>query len=116
MNQKKISMAVIKRLPRYYRYLNDLLKMDIKRISSKELSVRMGITASQIRQDLNCFGGFGPVMDIMYNHCLMKSKNFRINSNFNSIIVGFWKFRTSIGKVSNFEKDKVNRYIVTILN
>jgi len=56
---KKISMAVIRRLPRYYRYLSDLLKLGITRISSKELSSRMGITASQIRQDLNCFGGFG---------------------------------------------------------
>jgi len=51
---KKISMAVIRRLPRYYRYLSDLLKLGITRISSKELSSRMGITASQIRQDLNC--------------------------------------------------------------
>ena len=60
MAQKKnVSIAVIKRLPGYYRYLSDLLKMDITRISSKELSKRMGITASQIRQDLNCFGGFG---------------------------------------------------------
>lgn len=56
---RKISLVVIRRLPRYYRYLGDLLKQDIKRISSKELSERMGVTASQIRQDLNCFGGFG---------------------------------------------------------
>ena len=57
--EKKISTAVIRRLPRYYRYLNDLLKVDIKRISSQELSKRMGITASQIRQDLNSIGGYG---------------------------------------------------------
>ncbi|MBE7026189.1 MAG: redox-sensing transcriptional repressor Rex [Ruminococcaceae bacterium] len=56
---KKISLVVIRRLPRYYRYLAELLKQDIKRISSKELSERMNVTASQIRQDLNCFGGFG---------------------------------------------------------
>ncbi len=56
---KKISMAVIRRLPRYFRYLYDLIRLDIRRISSKELSERMDITASQIRQDLNCFGGFG---------------------------------------------------------
>ena len=74
---KKISMAVIKRLPRYYRYLSDLLRMDITKISSKELSQRMGITASQIRQDLNCFGGFGQQgMDIMWNLCLMKLEIF----------------------------------------
>ena len=59
VEDKRISMAVIRRLPRYFRYLSDLMKMDVKRISSKELSERMHITASQIRQDLNCFGGFG---------------------------------------------------------
>ena len=58
-NEKVISPAVIKRLPRYYRYLGDLLKNDVVRISSKELSQKMNVTASQIRQDLNNFGGFG---------------------------------------------------------
>ena len=58
-DEKKVSAAVIQRLPRYYRYLGDLLDNDITRISSKELSARMGITASQIRQDLNNFGSFG---------------------------------------------------------
>ena len=58
-SEKKISPAVINRLPRYYRYLGDLLESDITRISSKELSAKMNITASQIRQDLNNFGGFG---------------------------------------------------------
>ena len=52
-------MSVIRRLPRYYRFLNHLKKTGINRISSKELSEKMGFTASQIRQDLNCFGGFG---------------------------------------------------------
>lgn len=55
----KISMSVIKRLPRYYRFLSDLKADKATRISSKELSERMGFTASQIRQDLNCFGDFG---------------------------------------------------------
>lgn len=54
-----ISMSVIRRLPRYYRYLKDLKDKNILRISSRELSDKMGITASQIRQDLNCFGEFG---------------------------------------------------------
>ena len=54
-----ISMSVIRRLPRYYRYLSDLLAAGITRISSRELARRTGLTASQIRQDLNCFGGFG---------------------------------------------------------
>ena len=54
-----ISISVIRRLPRYYRFLGDLIKNGVSRISSRELSQRMGLTASQIRQDLNCFGGFG---------------------------------------------------------
>ncbi len=59
MKTGEISTAVIKRLPRYYRYLGELLIHGVVRISSKELSERMGVTASQIRQDLNNFGGFG---------------------------------------------------------
>ena len=55
----KISKAVISRLPRYYRYLDELRQQNIERISSKELSKLMNVTASQIRQDLNNFGGFG---------------------------------------------------------
>ena len=54
-----VSTAVIKRLPRYHRYLGDLLADGRKRISSAELSKIMNVTDSQIRQDLNCFGGFG---------------------------------------------------------
>ncbi len=57
--KKKISSAVIRRLPRYYRYLGELIESGVQRISSKDLSVRMKVTASQIRQDLNNFGGFG---------------------------------------------------------
>jgi redox-sensing transcriptional repressor len=56
---KNISMAVIKRLPKYYRYLEELMKNEVDRISSKELGEKIGFTASQIRQDLNCFGDFG---------------------------------------------------------
>ena len=59
MERKTISRAVIKRLPRYYRYLGDLLESGVERISSNELSDKMQVTASQIRQDLNNFGGFG---------------------------------------------------------
>lgn len=56
---KPVSNSVINRLPRYYRFLGKLLEKNITRISSKELSELMKVTASQIRQDLNCFGGFG---------------------------------------------------------
>ena len=55
----KISKAVVTRLPRYYRYLDELRQQNVERISSKELSKLMNVTASQIRQDLNNFGGFG---------------------------------------------------------
>ncbi|CAK7024734.1 redox-sensing transcriptional repressor Rex [Tissierella carlieri] len=55
----KVSITVIRRLPKYYRYLGDLLNKGINRISSQELSKMTGFTASQIRQDLNNFGGFG---------------------------------------------------------
>ena len=58
-NNHQVSIPVIKRLPRYHRYLEELKNLGVVRISSKELSARMGLTASQIRQDLNCFGGFG---------------------------------------------------------
>ena len=59
MSSNIISDSVIKRLPRYYRFLGELKAAGLTRISSRELSERMGLTASQIRQDLNCFGGFG---------------------------------------------------------
>lgn len=57
--EKEISQAVIRRMPRYYRYLGELLEEGVERISSNDLSNRMKVTASQIRQDLNNFGGFG---------------------------------------------------------
>ena len=59
MEEREISKAVVKRLPRYYRYLGNLLEEKVERISSGELSRLMNVTASQIRQDLNNFGGFG---------------------------------------------------------
>ena len=59
MEEREISQAVIRRLPRYYRYLGELLENGVERISSNDLSKKMNVTASQIRQDLNNFGGFG---------------------------------------------------------
>ena len=58
-NEKPVSPSVINRLPRYYRFLGDLMARGATRVSSKELAQIMKVTASQIRQDLNCFGGFG---------------------------------------------------------
>lgn len=59
MEEKSVSRAIIKRLPRYYRYLGELKDEGVEHISSSNLAHRMGVTASQIRQDLNNFGGFG---------------------------------------------------------
>ena len=91
MNKNKnISMAVIRRLPKYYRYLESLLKNNIERISSKELSEKIGFTASQIRQDLNCFGDFGQqgygykVKDLFYEI----TNILGLNKSHNIIIVG----------------------------
>ena len=63
MEAKQISIAVIKRLPRYYRYLGELLEENVARISSNDLSKKMHVTASQLRQDLNNFGGLGQQRD-----------------------------------------------------
>ena len=57
--EKKVSQAVIRRLPRYHTHLRELQDMGVNKISSKDLGDKMGLTASQVRQDLNCFGGFG---------------------------------------------------------
>ena len=59
MAKGSVSASVIRRLPRYYRFLRELGEAGVERISSGDLARRMGLTASQIRQDLNCFGGFG---------------------------------------------------------
>lgn len=103
--KKKISIAVIRRLPRYYRYLSDLLLMDITRISSKELSTRMGITASQIRQDLNCFGGFGQ-QGYGYNVELLFREIGNIlgvNNKFQTIVIGAGNMGQALANYGNFE-------------
>jgi redox-sensing transcriptional repressor len=104
--KKKISLAVIRRLPRYYRYLSDLLNMDITRVSSKELSQRMGITASQIRQDLNCFGGFGQQgygynVEVLFNEI---GNILGLNNNYKTIIIGAGNMGQALANYPNFEK------------
>ena len=59
MSQNKVSLPVIRRLPKYYRYISDMKKNGVVKVSSSELARMMGTTASQVRQDFNCFGGFG---------------------------------------------------------
>lgn len=90
MYKKEISKAVINRLPRYYRYLGDLLEKDVVRISSKELSEKMKVTASQIRQDLNNFGGFGQQgygYNVEYLHSEI-GKILGLDTKYNVIIIG----------------------------
>ncbi len=104
--KKRVSMAVIRRLPRYYRYLSDLMLLDINRISSKELSNRMGITASQIRQDLNCFGGFGQQgygynIEMLYNEI---GNILGINNKYQTIIIGAGHMGQALANYKNFVK------------
>lgn len=106
MESKNISPAVIKRLPRYYRYLGDLLKSGIDRISSKELSERMQVTASQIRQDLNNFGGFGQQgygynVEYLYNEI---AKILGLDKDYKLIIVGAGNLGTAITNYTDFAK------------
>ncbi len=103
---KKISTAVIKRLPRYYRYLGELRESDIIRISSKELSERMNVTASQIRQDLNNFGGFGQQgygynVAHLYNEI---SKILGLEKTYKVIIVGAGNLGQALANYIDFEK------------
>ena len=79
-----VSQAVIKRLPRYFRYLRELIRAGKMRISSEELSRLMNVTASQIRQDFNCFGGFGQQgygYNVKYLYAKI-SEILGVNSNF----------------------------------
>ncbi|MEI6132586.1 MAG: redox-sensing transcriptional repressor Rex [Bacillota bacterium] len=101
---KKISIAVIRRLPRYYRYLSDLLRDGIERISSKELSEKMRITASQIRQDLNNFGGFGQ-QGYGYNVVSLNAeigKILGIDNCYKAIIIGAGNMGHALANYPNF--------------
>lgn len=106
MEQRIVPEAVIKRLPRYYRFLEDLMKNDIHRISSRELSERMGVTASQIRQDLNFFGGFGQQgygynIEFLYNEI---GSILGINIPNPTIIIGAGNIGQAIAKYPSFKR------------
>ncbi len=106
MEHKDISKAVISRLPRYYRYLGELLELGVERISSNELSSKMKVTASQIRQDLNNFGGFGQQgygYNVKYLHSEI-AKILGIDHNHNMIIIGAGNLGQAIANYSAFEK------------
>lgn len=102
----KISQAVIKRLPRYRRYLEELMKKDIDRISSNELSRLSGYTASQIRQDLNNFGGFGQ-QGYGYNVKALYGEISRIlglNQEYRMIILGCGNLGQALANYTHYYK------------
>ena len=106
MKEKQISKAVIKRLPRYRRYLRELQKKGIEKISSKDLSKLIGYTASQIRQDLNNFGGFGQQgygynVQYLYEEI---GKIMGLNEQHNIIVIGAGNLGQAIANYVKFEK------------
>ncbi len=106
-----VPSAVIKRLPRYHRCLAELLKEGKMRISSKDFSALMGVTASQVRQDLNCFGGFGQ-QGYGYNTRFLYNKIsdlLGVNEGFNAVIVGAGKLGKALAATHMFERRGVNR-------
>lgn len=106
MEEREISQAVIRRLPRYYRYLGELIEENVERISSNELSRRMKVTASQIRQDLNNFGGFGQ-QGYGYNVRYLYSEIAKIlglDSDHNMVIIGAGNLGQALANYASFEK------------
>lgn len=106
MEEKGISKAVVKRLPRYYRYLGNLLENKVERISSNELSRMMNVTASQIRQDLNNFGGFGQ-QGYGYNVKYLYSeigKILGLDKTYTMIIIGAGNLGQALANYVKFEK------------
>ena len=106
MKENHISASVIKRLPRYYRFLGELKKQGIQRISSSELASRMNLTASQIRQDLNCFGGFGQQgygynIEMLYD-CI--GNILGLGTPTKAIMLGVGKLGVVVAENMNFEK------------
>lgn len=103
--ENKVSMTVIRRLPKYYRYLGELLNKGINRISSQELSKLTGFTASQIRQDLNNFGGFGQ-QGYGYNVEELKNelgKILGLDKSYNAVIAGAGNLGQAIANYKGFE-------------
>lgn len=106
MEERKISRAVIGRLPRYYRYLGDLMEAQVERISSSDLSKKMHVTASQIRQDLNNFGGFGQQgygYNVKYLYTEI-GKILGLDRNHNFIIIGAGNLGQALANYASFEK------------
>ncbi len=105
-NESGVSPAVIKRLPRYFRYLRMLLNQNKLRISSNDLAEMMHVTASQIRQDLNCFGGFGQ-QGYGYNVTYLYGKIGEIlgvNENYQAIVYGAGRLGQALASSPVFTK------------
>ena len=105
MEEREISRAVIRRLPRYYRYLGELLENGVERISSNDLSKRMKVTASQIRQDLNNFGGFGQQgygYNVKYLYTEI-GKILGLEEDHNIIIIGAGNLGQALANYAAFE-------------
>ena len=105
MESRGISRAVIRRLPRYYRYLGELLENGVERISSSDLSKRMKVTASQIRQDLKNFGGFGQQgygYNVKYLYTEI-GKILGLEENHNFIIIGAGNLGQALANYTSFE-------------
>ena len=110
MDEKDISRAVIQRLPRYYRYLGELLDDNVERISSNELSSRMKVTASQIRQDLNNFGGFGQQgygYNVNYLYAKI-SEILGVGEGYRAIIIGAGNLGRALVRNRMFERRGVD--------
>ncbi len=106
MEEREISQAVIRRLPRYYRYLGELLEHGVERISSNDLSRRMKVTASQIRQDLNNFGGFGQQgygYNVKYLYTEI-GKILGLEEDHHMIIIGAGNLGQALANYAAFEK------------
>lgn len=106
MEEKEISQAVIGRLPRYFRYLGELKDEGVERISSQELSERMQVTASQIRQDFNHFGGFGQQgygynVEYLYDEI---GKILGLDRTHSFVIIGAGNLGRALGNYLNFER------------
>ncbi|MBQ7958190.1 MAG: redox-sensing transcriptional repressor Rex, partial [Oscillospiraceae bacterium] len=100
-----VSTSVIKRLPRYYRFLQELMNNGVTRISSRELSEKMGFTASQIRQDFNCFGGFGQ-QGYGYNVSELHAeigKILGVDKGYKTILIGAGNLGRAIATHMNFD-------------
>ena len=107
---EKISPAVIRRLPRYYRYLEELEGKGMDKISSSQMSLEMGLNASQIRRDLNCFGGFGQQG---YGYSVQKLKKeiariLGLDKRYNVIIVGAGRIGQALMGYKNFMLEGFN--------